>query len=387
MLYRLRVLVLLVLTLFGTVTAIASPEGDWQSPAPVDSRVLNEEIHYRVMLPANYSADSSDRYPLLLLLDGSRYGDIVAGNATFLAGVGEIPEHLIVAIDSNNRMRDFTPTDSPDWDGDGGASKFLDFLRQELLPLIESEYRVSERRIIWGHSLGGLFAFYTLYAAPDLFDARLVDDGTLDWDSKVIERSISDFLDRQTPTGQFLYFNSSYLIPTEDMDLRWFESLATVLKDKAPSNLRWTYDPMPNETHASIPLVGSIRELRALYDGYLPPESVMFAGLDAVLKHYEAILGRVGAPDKVPEEVLNNLGYLKLGGDTPEAIRSFELATRLYPRSANSWDSLSDAYLEAGRIKDALSATDRSIELAQSSSSDNLEYFQNKRAEILGRMR
>ncbi len=386
MLNRLWVLVLFVLALSASVTGIASPEGRWQLPAPVESRVLNEAINYRVMLPASYSVNSSELYPLLLLLDGSRYGDVVAGNATFLARVGEIPEHLIVAIDSNDRMRDFTPTDSPDWEGDGEASKFLDFLRQELLPIIETEFRVSERRIIWGHSLGGLFAFYTLYAAPDLFDARLVDDGTLDWDSNVIERSISDFLDRQTPAGQFLYFNSSYLLPTDDMDLRWFDGLAKVLKVKAPPNLRWTYDPMPSETHASIPLVGSIRGLRALYDGYLAPEPVMFAGLDAVLKHYEAIRGRVGAPEKVPEEALNKLGYLMLGRETPEAIRTFELATRLYPRSANAWDSLSDAYLEAGRIKDALYATDRSIELAQSTKSNNLEYLKNKRAEILGRM-
>ncbi len=386
MLNRLWVLGISVLVLLGGSTAIASPEGRWQLPAPVESGVLHEAINYRVMLPASYSANSSKLYPLLLLLDGSRYGDIVAGNATFLARVGEIPEHLIVAIDSNDRMRDFTPTDSPDWEGDGGASTFLLFLRQELLPIIEKEYRVSERRMIWGHSLGGLFAFYTLYAAPELFDARLVDDGTLDWDSNVTERSLGDFLDRQTPAGQFLYFNSSYLLPTDDPKLQWFDGLAEVLKAKAPAKLRWTYDPMPSETHASIPLVGSIRGLRALYDGYLVPEPVMFAGLDAVLKHYEAILGRVGAPDKVPEEVLNSLGYLKLGRETPEAIRAFELAARLYPQSANAWDSLSDGYLEAGRLKDALQATDKSIELAQSSKSNNLEYFKNKRAEILGRM-
>ena len=200
------------------------------------------------------------------------------------------------------------------------------------------------------------------------------------------ERSLSDFLDRQTPAGQFLYFNSSYLLPTDNPELRWFDGLANVLKEKAPANLRWTYDPMPSETHASIPLVGSIRGLRALYDGYLVPEPVMFAGLDAVLTHYEAIRGRVGAPDRVPEEVLNDLGYLMLGRNTPEAIRTFEFETRLYPRSANAWDSLSGAYLEAGRIKDALHATDRSIELAQSTKSNNLEYLKNKRTEILGRM-
>ena len=58
MLNRLWVLVLSVLALFASVTASASPEGRWQLPAPVKSRVLNEEINYRVMLPASYSVNS-----------------------------------------------------------------------------------------------------------------------------------------------------------------------------------------------------------------------------------------------------------------------------------------------------------------------------------------
>jgi len=224
---------------------------------------------------------------------------------------------------------------------------------------------------------------YTLYAAPDLFDARLVNDGTLDWDSNVSERLISEFLTDQSPPGQFLYFNSSFLLPSDDPDLSWFDRLAEMLNKKAPANLRWIYDPMPSETHASIPLAGSLRGLRTLYEGYLVPESVMFEGLDAVLKHYEAIVGRVGAPDEVPEVVLNSFGYLMLGRETPEAIRAFELATQLYPMSANSWDSLSDGYLEAGRDEEALAATQKSIEVAKTGDSSNLEYFENKRTEML----
>ena len=82
--------------------------------------------------------------------------------------------------------------------------------------------------------------------------------------------------------------------------------------------------------------------------------------------------------------MLNSFGYLMLGRNTPEAVRAFELATSLYPQSANAWDSLSDGYLEAGRDKEALSATDNSIEAAKSANSSNLEYFENKRATMSG---
>ena len=365
---------------------LAQADRGWSEPLQIKSRVLDQTRGYRVSLPPGYDTNPKRHYPLLLLLDGQRYGDVVAGNARFLAEAGEIPQHIIVAVDSGNRMRDFTPTDSPGWEGDGGGELFLSFLSSELLPAVERDLRIERPHIIWGHSLAGLFAFYTLYAAPDLFDARLVSDSPLDWDGKAPEKALHNFLTNQTPPDQFLYFNSSYLAPMEDPELAYFESLNTMLKANAPASLRWSYDPLPTETHASIPLLGSIHGLRALYAGYLVPESVMLKGLDTVLKHYDSIKGRVGAPVETPESVLNNFGYLMLGQNTAEAIRAFELATRSYPGSVNAWDSLSDGYLEAGRLEDALKATEKSIELAVMSDDENLDYLKKKRVSIKERM-
>jgi predicted alpha/beta superfamily hydrolase len=383
---RVPLLLLASLLAASCLTAHAIAGTDWQASPPIESEHLTESRGYRVSLPENYASNPDAHYPLLLLLDGQRYGDLVADNAIFLAKIGEIPEHIIVAVDSGNRLRDFTPTDSPDWEGDGGAGNFLAFLQKELLPQIEKDYRVARPHVIWGHSLGGLFAMYTLYAGPELFDACLVNDGSLDWDYAVTERLMQEFFERQASPRHFLYFNSSYMRPMDDPELRWLDRLTEMLAAKAPANLRWIYEPMPNESHASIPLVGSIRGLRALYEGYLAPETVMFAGLDAVVKHYDSIKGRVGAPDQIPEAVLNNFGYLMLFEATDEAVGAFELATQLYPQSTNAWDSLSDGYLEAGRTKEALVATDKCIALAIANGSVYLDDYQGKRAEILSRM-
>ena len=97
------------LGLLGVIGLLAfsrpvSTTGIWLEASSIDSLAL---------LPADYDSYGELRYPLLLILDGTRYGDVVAGNARFLEQVGELPEHLIVAIDSGNRLRDYTPTDSP----------------------------------------------------------------------------------------------------------------------------------------------------------------------------------------------------------------------------------------------------------------------------------
>jgi dienelactone hydrolase len=54
-----------------------------------------------------------------------------------------------------------------------------------------------------------------------------------------------------------------------------------------------------------------------------------------------------------PEGAINALGYeLLQGGRVPDAIGIFELNVEAYPGSANTFDSLSDAYLAAGdRVK------------------------------------
>jgi predicted alpha/beta superfamily hydrolase len=54
----------------------------------------------------------------------------------------------------------------------GDAARFLRFLQRELLPLLERDFRVDQaRRVLLGHSLGGLFAAYAVLAAPALFEA------------------------------------------------------------------------------------------------------------------------------------------------------------------------------------------------------------------------
>lgn len=385
---NLKYLCLLVFTvLIHTISALAQSEPTWQTPPPLQSEELNEPRGYRVMLPDSYTANREKNYPLLVLLDAQNYGDLVAVNARFLASTGDIPEHLIVAVNAVNRLRDYTPTDSPYWEGDGGGEAFLKFLQNELIPEIEKQYRIKDQiRILWGHSAGGLFALYPMYEAPDLFDAHLVNDGSLDWHDKISQHSLQDHFKNPLPQPKFLYFNSSYLLPVDDPEMNYFNTMAQMLKNNAPETVRWVYDPLPQETHSSIPLLGSIRGLRELYKGYKVPENIMFEGLDAVKAHYRSIQGNVGAPEVIPEHTLVELGYLLLGRSTAQAVASFELATQLYPLSENAWDSLSDGYLEDHSYKKALAATEKSIELAKKNNSENLDYYREKRIEILEKM-
>ena len=69
-------------------------------------------------------------------------------------------------------------------------------------------------------------------------------------------------------------------------------------------------------------------------------------------------------PEAISEAVVNTLGYDLLGDDRFEAaIAVFRRNVERFPESANTYDSLGEAYLEAGQLEAALENYQRSVEL------------------------
>ena len=70
-------------------------------------------------------------------------------------------------------------------------------------------------------------------------------------------------------------------------------------------------------------------------------------------------------PDLVlfPEANMNIAGYGMLQrGRTPEAVSLFKMNAQAYPRSANCWDSLAEAYIANGDNELALQCVEKVLE-------------------------
>jgi len=64
--------------------------------------------------------------------------------------------------------------------------------------------------------------------------------------------------------------------------------------------------------------------------------------------------------------MINRFGYLLLGRSLhAEAIAAFTVNTERYPQSANTFDSLGDAYEAAGDLARARTSFARAVELAR----------------------
>jgi predicted alpha/beta superfamily hydrolase len=317
-----------------------------------------------VALPASYGWAQDRRYPVLYVLDGRAHFAHAAAAVDYLAAQGEIPEMIVVALDSTNRVRDFTQSDWAEaWVGGGGAANFRRFLADELIPQIARDYRTDGFRVLSGHSAGGQFALYSLGSAPALFKGYFALSPSLDWDHNLPQRSLEASLAAAKRVPAFLYFASS---DDSGQALADDHALVATLRAHAPEGFRWKYQPFPDETHGGLPLLAQIDALRALYAGYrFHPDQARAGGLPAAEAHFQAVSKLLDWPMQVPEGVLNDLGYAALSqGRTADAVAMFERNTRTNPNSANAWDSLADGYAQAKQWPDALTASDRAVALA-----------------------
>jgi len=161
--------------------------GDALIPSPVSGTVVSRNVaskftttNYplRVYLPPA-GAEPLSKLPVVYALDGDNWFDI-------LVSIAESTKSrvLIVGIGNNAlRDRDYVPvnTCTP---GGGGNVAFLDFLRQELTPFVESTLGGDPaQRILIGHSHGGSFVIYAMFAEPPQahhFRSYLASDSSID---------------------------------------------------------------------------------------------------------------------------------------------------------------------------------------------------------------
>ena len=148
----------------------------------LDSSVTGRSYDVYIHLPSGYAGSAEKKYPALYVLDGQWDFKLIVAIYGSLLFDEFMPETIIVGITyrgdnpdySALRVKDYTPVADPEFPGSGEGPKFLTFLKEELLPFIESNYRAdSSQRVLMGSSFGGTFTLYTMFSEPALFRSYL----------------------------------------------------------------------------------------------------------------------------------------------------------------------------------------------------------------------
>ena len=92
--------------------------------------------------------------------------------------------------------------------------------------------------------------------------------------------------------------------------------------------------------------------------------SIATSGVDQAVKQYHELRNATPATYNFDEDELNTLGYEFIKAKKfEEAIRVFQLNVDAYPKSANTYDSLAEAYMDDGNTSQAIVNYQKSLQL------------------------
>jgi len=226
----------------------------------MNSTIVGDNYTLYVSLPIFYD-DAMGGFPLVVGLDGdiefSRMRDIVVDGW----GKGTMPAVVFVAIgygsdEANNekRNRDYTPTATVGIEDTetGGAENFYLFIRDELIPELESRYRIdsTKGKTLMGHSYGGLFTFYAMFQerASNPFN-RFIPVATSFWyDSGSIFESEEAYAQTHTDFDARVYTTMGSL--EGGVMLASFAEMNERLEGRAYPSLSFYHELLPKYGHS-----------------------------------------------------------------------------------------------------------------------------------------
>lgn len=258
----------------------------------LDSVHTGRTYRITVSLPLGYAAlpgelwpfdNPPEKYSVVYVLDGNWYFGMITDMIRPMSWCGSTTDAIVVGIgypeDANPReafRTAFTRRDhdlTPVWDeateksmtadhkrpvpnGDGG--NFHKFIKAELIPLIEQKYRADPaKRILVGHSYGGLFALFGLFQTPDLFKMLIIGSPTLSYGNRFALQQEATFAQahRQIPASVYLFvgeLEESLNDTTMTDTLR----LAAVLEGRNYEGFALVKRVFPDQNHCEVAAAG-----------------------------------------------------------------------------------------------------------------------------------
>jgi len=244
----------------------------------ISSKVLSRDFQISISLPWSYRI-TQKRYPAVYILDAD-LGFGLAHTAYQASQLdGNVPELILIGIGygidissafstwSTRRTQEMTPSAAKDYPGSGEAAGFSRFIREELIPLIDANYRTDPAdRTLAGTSFGGLFATYVMLQTPSPFQQYIVRSPSLWWDDRTmftLENAYSG-KHRDLPATMFTSMGSA---ETDQMMSTWKEFVA-VLTKRQYDGFRLITTTIQGAKHATAGAIALFDGLKAVFGGW-----------------------------------------------------------------------------------------------------------------------
>lgn len=303
------------------------------------SKKMDMTREISISVPKSYDKNSKKTYPILVVLDGDYLFDAFHGALSYGNYWDDLPEMIIVGINQNKNEERFGDCALNPDDGlpDGRSSKFFEFIGGELLPYIETKYRVAPFRMIAGHDVTAAYINLFLFKADPIFNAyiSLSPELATNMESNIPAR-LSTF---SKPV--FYYMSSA------DGDIKKMKETIKTLDDNIKTiknpNLNYKFDDFKGASHYSLVLYSIPSALYQFFETYSPISTMEYQDkivklpsgyVDYLKNKYETLdktLGykttiRINDFRAIESAIVKNKGY-------SEFEQLAQLANKAYPKT------------------------------------------------------
>lgn len=378
------IIILILTLLFSGVSVAENSQATTETitsgyKVALHSKVLNEDRSLLINLPQGYDKDNKQQYPVIVTLDGSTHFHHLSGTINWLSeSAGRIPKMIVVALENTQRGRDMTASYNK-----GGADKFIQFIKTELVPYINKQYRTNGFRILAGHSMAGHLTLNVLHQHPELFNAYVAMAPWLHQDRG--DTSLVDLLaakvDKKAYNNKFVYLS----IGDEPRLLPKYQKLASMFESHAPESLKLSSLTSPTDDHMSIPSATMNKALQDIFKPtrLSPTSETAQQGVEAIESYFDHLSKHVYGYPISPEAAINGLAYHVLREQGAEqALTILKQNNQKFPNSANTYNSLADVYYRNKNYQLALTQIDKAIAVAKLTQSESLPWFERRKSRI-----
>ena len=263
----------------------------------ISSKITGQDYEVRIYLPHSYPYHPDHHYPVVYVMDGNLFGEMVSGIARVMAFSRKYPEVIVTSVGYplilhgegfkkfiTLRGLEFTPGPDPEFEEEhqkwlgiedfrsGNARLFLKFLLDELAPVVETEVRARPGdRTLLGHSASGLFTLYAMFRQPEAFQRYIVGSPPLRYANGLMFRIEGDYATEHNalPARLFLGIGSEeeLLQPRLDamVSVSAFYQFSALLSSRNHEDFHFEKKVFEGFDHLSVPATLFSAGLRSVF--------------------------------------------------------------------------------------------------------------------------
>ncbi len=212
----------------------------------IDSKeLINGKRQVKIYIPKGYDKDETKSYPIAIILGDEYLFDLYVGNAKLYANVDKAPKQIVVGINMEstyNKDVSIIPSNNA---LTSSATKFYNFIKKELIPYMELNYRASPFMTIVGEGKAANFSTYYLKDTEPIFNSFICITPEFTQFSANTLESYSLSRLGAIDNSYFIYASDSKNYISAEQNNR-FNEIGTYLSSFDAKNLHITFDKFEN---------------------------------------------------------------------------------------------------------------------------------------------